>query len=59
MATERLYIHRHNKKKKKKGKPTIDLFASRGNYKLKRFYSYCPDPLAAGIDAFSLIGGTK
>ena len=37
---------------KKFGKPPINLFASRANYKLKRIYSYYPDPLAAGMDTF-------
>lgn len=35
-------------------KPTIDLFASRLNYKLKPFVAYQPDPEAFAIDAFSL-----
>lgn len=32
--------------------PTIDLFASRTNRQVPRFYSYRPDPEATGIDAF-------
>ena len=34
--------------------PTIDLFASRINYKLKTYYSEGPDPFAIGFDAFVL-----
>ena len=34
--------------------PSIDLFASRLNFKVKRFYSHVPDPQSAGTDAFSL-----
>ena len=34
--------------------PTIDLFASRINTQLKRFYAFRPDPEAEAIDAFSL-----
>lgn len=33
--------------------PTIDLFASRLNYQIKRYASWQPDPEAANIDAFS------
>ena len=33
-------------------KPTIDLFASRINYKVKRFIAWQADPEAIGIDAF-------
>ena len=32
--------------------PPIDLFASRGNNKVKTFYSFFPGPLASGVDAF-------
>ena len=35
-------------------KPTIDLFASRLNYKVKPFVAYQPDPKAFAIDAFTL-----
>src|SRR5579871_98106 len=35
-----------------RGPFTIDLFASRLNYQLPIFYSWKPDPQAAGIDAF-------
>ena len=35
------------------GSVTIDLFASRINAKVGRFYSYSPDPEACGHDAFS------
>ena len=45
--------HIFNKLKIKLGQPTIDLFTSRGNNKVKRFYSFYPDPLASGVDAFS------
>ena len=34
--------------------PTIDLFASRLNAQLPRYMSFRPDPIAVGIDAFSL-----
>ena len=37
-----------------KCQPMVDLFASRLNYKLKPFYSYRPDPEAAGHDAFTI-----
>ena len=45
--------HIVTKVKVKLGQPTIDLFASRGNNKVKTFYSFYPDPLASGLDAFS------
>ena len=35
------------------GQPEIDLFASRLNKKLPRYYSLNPDPYAIGIDAFA------
>ena len=35
------------------GSATIDLFSSRINEKVGRFYSYTPDPEACGHDAFS------
>ena len=35
------------------GKPEIDLFASRNNNKLLKYFSWRPDPGAIGIDAFS------
>ena len=41
------------------GKPTIDLFASRLNYKLKRYCEWQPDPGAACIDSFSLDWGRE
>ena len=44
--------HIFNKIKRKLGQPNIDLFASRGNHKVKTFYSFYPDPLASGVDAF-------
>ena len=34
-------------------KPAIDLFASRLNTQLPRYYSYQPDPSAEGTDAFT------
>ena len=33
-------------------KPTVDLFASRLNKKLKRYYSYTPDPGGEHVNAF-------
>ena len=45
--------HIFAKVKIKLSQPTIDLFASRGNNKVKTFYSFYPDPLASGVDAFS------
>ena len=45
--------HIFNKIKRKLGQPNIDLFASRGNHKVKTFYSFYPAPLASGVDAFS------
>uniref|UniRef100_T1J6I4 Fucolectin tachylectin-4 pentraxin-1 domain-containing protein n=1 Tax=Strigamia maritima TaxID=126957 RepID=T1J6I4_STRMM len=42
-----------NKLTEKFGKPSIDLFASRLNFKLKIFYSWAPDPEASKIDAFA------
>ena len=42
------------KAKMKQGQPTIDVFAFRANKKVKTFYSFYPDPLAAGVDAFSV-----
>ena len=35
-------------------KPDIDLFASRINYKCKKYVSYQPDPGAYAVDAFHL-----
>jgi hypothetical protein len=35
------------------GKPVIDLFASRLNFKLKPFFAWHPDPEAAGVDALA------
>lgn len=35
------------------GTPAVDLFASFANRQLPRFYSFTPQPQAAGIDAFS------
>ena len=35
------------------GQPDIDLFASRLNKKLSRYYSLFPDPYAIGINAFA------
>lgn len=39
------------------GVPNIDMFASRLNYKVQKFISLRPDPLAFAIDAFSLDWG--
>merc|ERR1712030_10935 len=36
------------------GRPQVDLFATRDNALLPKFVSPCPDPLAVGMDAFSL-----
>lgn len=36
------------------GEFTIDLFASRINYKVKNFISWRPDPLSSYVDAFSV-----
>ena len=35
------------------GKPDIDLFASRANFKVVKYISYYPDPDATGVDAFA------
>jgi hypothetical protein len=35
------------------GSPDIDLFASRLNKKVTRFYSWIPDPDSVGVDAFA------
>ena len=43
-----------NKVTKLLGTPSIDLFASRINYQIKRYVSWKPDPKAIAIDAFSL-----
>ena len=40
------------------GKPDIDLFVSRLNYKLEKYISFRPDPNAMAVDAF-LISRTK
>ena len=45
--------HIVTKVKIKLGQPTIDLFASRGNNKVKTFYSFYPDSLVSQVDAFS------
>ena len=45
--------HIFTKVKVKLGQPTIDLFAFRGNNEIKTFYSFYPDPLVSGVDAFS------
>ena len=39
------------------GKPEIDLFASRLNYKCDRYVAWQPDPFAEAVDAFSLNWG--
>ena len=39
--------HIFAKVKIKLSQPTIDLFASKGNNKVKTFYSFYPDPLAS------------
>ena len=36
------------------GAPSIDLFASRNNYKLNKYVSWKPDPSAWAVDAFTL-----
>lgn len=36
------------------GRPDIDLFASRLNFKLERYVSWKPDPYALYIDAFTV-----
>ena len=41
------------------GRPQIDLFASRNNYKIKPYYSWKPDPGAEVVDAFSVSWGMK
>ena len=45
--------HIFTKVKIKLGQPTTDLFASRGNNKVKTFYSFYYDPLTSGADTFS------
>jgi hypothetical protein len=35
------------------GSPEVDLFASRLNKKVSRFYSWLPDPESEGVDAFT------
>ncbi|XP_062572587.1 uncharacterized protein LOC134234524 [Saccostrea cucullata] len=35
------------------GKCEIDLFASKDNHQLNKYYSYTPDPNALGVDAFA------
>ena len=39
------------------GTPDIDLFASRLNNKLDRYYSWKPDPYSVGVDAFHAYWG--
>ena len=39
------------------GVPEIDLFASRLNHKVKRYYSFKPDPFSEGVDAFTIDWG--
>ena len=41
------------------GKPSLDLFASRLNFKCKRYISWQPDPFAEAVDAFSLDWGKE
>ena len=41
------------------GKPSIDLFASRLNFRLRPFVSWKPDPQAFAIDAFSISWTSK
>ena len=41
------------------GKPQLDLFASRLNFKCKRYVSWQPDPFAEAVDAFSLDWGKE
>ena len=35
------------------GLPVVDLFASRYNFKCRAYFSWFPDPKAAGVDAFT------
>ena len=35
------------------GRPSIDLFASQSNFKCPTYFSWFPDPDAAGVDAFT------
>ena len=35
------------------GKRDTDLLASRANFKVDKYISYCPDPDAKGVDAFA------
>ena len=37
------------------GKPDIDLFASRANFKVVKYISYYPDPDATGVRALMLL----
>jgi hypothetical protein len=37
--------------------PSVDWFASSENAQLPRFYSWCADPSAEGVDAFSFLWG--
>ena len=39
------------------GLPEVDLFASRLNHKLERYYSWKPDPFSEGVDAFNAFWG--
>ena len=35
------------------GKPEVDLFASRNNFQISKYVSWCPDPGAIFVDAFT------
>lgn len=39
------------------GSPSIDLFVSRANFKVKRFISFYPDPMALRVDAIAIPRG--
>ena len=41
------------------GEPSIDLFASRLNYKCDRYVAWQPDPFAVAIDAFTINWGNE
>ena len=41
------------------GRPSIDMFASRLNYKCERYVAWQPDPFAEAVDAFSLDWGNE
>ena len=41
------------------GSPEVDLFASRLNNKVDRYYSWKPDPFSIGVDAFNAFWGNS